>query len=222
MRNKTKILLGIAALFFCAIVGVGVFLLTRYQATSAERLPNLYAATIEAGHSTSDRDGDGIDDQADLLQNALSYVETKPKYKSSYYTTGYPDDEYGVCTDVVVFAMRGAGYDLMELVQADIAASPEDYDIDEPDPNIDFRRVRNLIVYFSHTATELTTDLSAIEEWQGGDIVLFRDHIGIVSDRRNAKGIPYVIHHNDPFQPTYEQDILESRDDLIGHYRIGT
>lgn len=222
MRNKTKILLGIAALFCCVAVGVGIFLLCRYQATSAERLPNLYAETIAAMHSTSDRDGDGIDDQTDLLQNALSYVETKPKYKSSYYTGGYPDDGYGVCTDVVAFAMRGAGYNLMELVQKDIAAFPEDYAIDEPDPNIDFRRVRNLIVYFSHNATELTTDLSAIEEWQGGDIVLFRDHIGVVSDRRNEKGIPYLIHHNDPFQPTFEQDILEYRDDLIGHYRIGT
>ena len=69
-------------------------------------------------------------------------------------------------------------------------------------------------------AAGLTTNISAIEEWQGGDIVIFQNHIGIVSDRRNRNGVPYVIHHNDPWQKTYEQDILENRDDIIGHYRI--
>lgn len=52
-----------------------------------------------------------------------------------------------------------------------------------------------------------------MEQWQGGDIVIFEKHIGIVSDRRNWDGVPYVIHHNDPWQTAYEQDI-------VGHYRI--
>ena len=46
-----------------------------------------------------------------------------------------------------------------------------------------------------------------MEQWQGGDIVIFEKHIGIVSDRRNWDGVPYVIHHNDPWQTAYEQDI---------------
>ncbi|MDD7170500.1 MAG: hypothetical protein PUH52_05205 [Faecalibacterium sp.] len=29
-----------------------------------------------------------------------------------------------------------------------------------------------------------------------------------------------MIHHNDPWQTTYEQDILEERTDIVGHYRI--
>ena len=45
-------------------------------------------------------------------------------------------------------------------------------------------------------------------------------HIGVVSDRRNRNGVPYVIHHNDPWQTAYEQDILEERTDIVGHYRI--
>ena len=109
----------------------------------------------------------------------------------------------------------------MKLAQEDIEADPGEYMIDEPDQNIDFRRVKNLKVYFSHTAIELTTDISDIEQWQGGDIVIFENHIGIVSDRRNELGIPYVIHHNGSWQKAYEQDILESRDDVVGHYRIG-
>lgn len=171
-------------------------------------------------HSSVDMDGDGIDDQTDILQGARDYIATGPVYKSKYYDTGYPDDQYGVCTDVVANAMKAAGYDLMELVNADILAEPQVYGIEEPDVNIDFRRVQNLKVYFERNAVSLTTDIHDISEWQGGDIVIFENHIGIVSDKRNDNGVSYVIHHNDPFQESYEEDLLEKRDDIVGHYRI--
>ena len=125
-----------------------------------------------------------------------------------------------MCTDVVAFALKNAGYDLMEMVQTDIQNNPQDYDISKPDSNIDFRRVRNLKVFFAHTAVSLTTDVHDIESWQGGDIVIFQTHIGMVSDRRNKNGVPYLIHHNDPWQASYEEDILETRDDIVGHYRM--
>ena len=136
------------------------------------------------------------------------------------YASGYPDDQYGVCTDVVARALLSAGYDLKELVRADIAAAPQAYDIQTPDANIDFRRVGNLAVYFSRHAIPLTTDVHDISQWQGGDIVVFERHIGIVSDKRSDSGVAYVIHHSGPFQPSYEEDILEDRDDIIGHYRV--
>jgi hypothetical protein len=170
--------------------------------------------------SSIDMDQDGIDDQTDILQGARKYISTNPVYKSKYYNTGYSNDKYGVCTDVVANAMLNAGYDLQQLVNADIISHPDDYGIDEPDMNIDFRRVKNLKVYFKHTAIPLTTDINEIEEWQGGDIVIFENHIGIVSDKRNDSGIPYVIHHNSPFQASYEEDILEKRDDIVAHYRV--
>ena len=170
--------------------------------------------------SNVDKDGDGIDDQSDILQNVREYISTKPKYKSKYYDAGYPDDEYGVCTDVIAFGLLGAGYDLMELVNEDIVNHPLDYDITNLDKNIDFRRVRNLKIYFDRNAISLTTDVNEIEQWQGGDIVVFEKHIGIISDKRNKKGIPYVIHHANPYQLNYEEDILEHRDDIVGHYRI--
>jgi len=83
-----------------------------------------------------------------------------------------------------------------------------------------FFGVRNLKVFFARNAIPLTTDVSDVEQWQGGDIVIFEKHIGIVSDRRNWDGVPYVIHHNDLWQTAYEQDILEKRTDIVGHYRI--
>lgn len=170
--------------------------------------------------SSIDKDNDGIDDQTDILNNARDYIKTKPKYKSKYYTTGYPNDEYGVCTDVVAFALKDAGYDLMVLVNEDIKANKDLYNIDTIDKKIDFRRVQNLKIYLDNNAISLTTDINKINEWQGGDIVVFKKHIGIVSDNRNKKGITFIIHHANPYQRYYEEDILEYRDDIVGHYRI--
>lgn len=175
---------------------------------------------IDTYISAVDKDGDGIDDQTDILQNVRAYIATEPEYKSKYYGTGYPTDGYGVCTDVVAQGLLHAGYDLMSLVNEDILAHPDMYDIDKPDANIDFRRVRNLIVYFVNQGISLTTDVSQIQEWQGGDIVIFKKHIGIVSDKRNKNGVPFVIHHANPYQIHYEEDILEQREDIVGHFRI--
>ena len=150
---------------------------------------------IETYKSLVDKDGDGIDDQTDFLQSVRNYIATKPKYKSKYYRTGYPDDGFGVCTDVIAFGLRGAGYDLMELVDADIRANKKMYQLDVVDKNIDFRRVNNLRIFFEHNAKSLTTDLTDIKEWQGGDIIVFKTHIGVVSDKRNWRGIPFIIHN---------------------------
>lgn len=171
--------------------------------------------------SNVDMDNDGIDDQTDILQSVKKYIATKPKYESRYYSTGYPNDEYGVCTDVVAFGMLGAGYDLMNLVNKDIKNNNDMYNIDTIDKNIDFRRVRNLKIFFKNNAISLTTDIYQIQEWQGGDIVIFDDHIAIVSDKRNKDGISFIIHNANPFQLNYEEDLLEYYINKIsGHYRI--
>lgn len=215
IRNKKRLF---------AIIGIGLVCLVILILYRFNYIPHQKFTSKQLGYepyiSSHDEDEDGFDDQTDILTSALKYIETKPKYKSKYYTTGYSNDEYGVCTDVVASALQGAGYDLMTLVQEDIAAHPNDYDISEPDPNIDFRRVRNLKVYFQHTAIPLTLDISQTQEWQGGDIVIFERHIGIISDNRNRKGIPFVIHNANPIQASYEEDILETWGEIVGHYRI--
>lgn len=187
-------------------------------------LPHPYYKNSDFGiadyKSSIDKDNDGMDDQTDILESVRAYIATKPKYKSVYYAGGYPTDEYGVCTDVVANGLKAAGYDLRVLVDSHISQNISLYDIERPDNNIDFRRVRNLYVYFQNTAIELTTNIYKIEEWQGGDIVVFKNHIGVVSDKRNRKGVPFVIHHGSPTQVGYEQDILEGRNDIIGHFRI--
>ena len=104
-------------------------------------------------------------------------------------------------------------------VNEDIKLHKERYNIKIIDKNIDFRRVNNLNIYFKYNSISLTLDPKEISSWQGGDIVVFKRHIGIVSDKRNSKGISYVIHHANPFQINYEEDILEINE-IIGHYRI--
>ena len=110
----------------------------------------------------------------------------------------------------------------MVLVNEDIKANKDLYKIDTIDKKIDFRRVQNLKIYLDNNAISLTTDINKIDEWQGGDIVVFKKHIGIVSDNRNKKGIPFLIHRVNPIQVNYEEDDLElyRQDYIIGHYRI--
>lgn len=220
MKKNWKKAIGVLVPVLVLLLAGGLYFGLRPQHTRSDRLKNKCSTQYVVFQSSVDKDQDGIDDETDMLQGALKYISGRPKYMSKYYNCGYPDDEYGVCTDVVANACLAAGYDLMALVSEDIAKDPKAYGIENPDPNIDFRRVRNLKVYFQRNAVELTTDLSDHEAWQGGDIVIFKSHIGIVSDRRNAHGVPYVIHHSSTRQFRYEQDILEKRDDLVGHFRI--
>ena len=212
MKRKIPIII----LIFILIL---VYILYRNNYIPHKKYTNDYF-NIEQYKSKIDKDKDGIDDQTDILNNTKEYISTKPKYKSKYYETGYPNDQYGVCTDVVATALKNAGYDLMELVNIDIKNNKQNYDIDIIDKNIDFRRVKNLIIYFKNNTINLTTDIKNTKEWQGGDIIIFKNHIGIVSDKRNKKGIPFIIHNQSPYQSDYEQDILEYRNDIVGHYRM--
>lgn len=202
----------IFAVLLSALYKIGIIPHRQYKAEDFKIVPYV---------SGTDKDGDGTDDQTDILNNVRNYIAEKPKYKSKYYENGYPDDGYGVCTDVVAFGLKNAGYDLMELVNGDILNNSESYNIDTVDASIDFRRVKNLDIYFKNNHIVLTTDLSEINEWQGGDIVVFKKHIGIISDKRNRKGIPFLIHHASPLQIHYEEDALERYEpQIIGHYRI--
>lgn len=201
------------------LLSVGLFVLYRFNYISHKMYSSEYFNILQY-KSEIDLDNDGIDDQSDILLSARKYLESKPKYKSKYYASGYPDDEYGVCTDVVANALLGAGYDLKELVHTDIIQNPDIYNIDKVDKNIDFRRVVNLKVFFDNNATSLTTDYNKIEQWQAGDIILWKNHVGIISDNRNKKGVPFVLHHSSPFQANYEEDIIMMWGKIIGHYRI--
>lgn len=217
---KKKILIILLVIFLLGILAFIGFKIYTGKIGNKTKYDNSYFG-IETYKSKIDKDNDGIDDQTDILNNVRNYIATEPKYESKYYAGGYPNDGYGVCTDVVAFGLRDAGYDLRELVNEDIKNNLDKYSIEVRDKNIDYRRVKNLLIYFQNNSINLTTNINDIKDWQGGDVVVFSTHIGIVSDKRNKKGIPYVIHHERPYQEEYEEDILNSRkSDIKGHFRI--
>lgn len=176
---------------------------------------------IERLKSSVDFNLNGIDDYTDILQGARIDAKNRPKYDGAYIEGGYPQDNMGVCTDVIWRSFKNAGYNLKAMVDKDIAENIDDYPRvgGKPDPNIDFRRVPNLHIFFEKYAVSLTTNIEDIENWQPGDIVIFEKdkHIGIISDKRNRKGITYVIHNGG--QLNREEDYL-GRSEVIAHYRF--
>lgn len=175
---------------------------------------------IDMIYSSWDFNENGIDDYSDFVLGARKDAKNHPYYQSAYYDGGFPPDDIGVCTDVIWRAFKEAGYDLREMVDQDIQERPEAYfHVKVRDKNIDFRRVVNLHVFFEAHALSLTTDTKDIEAWQPGDIIIFGDddHIGIVSDRRNRQGRPYIIHNGG--QIRREEDFLK-RATVKAHYRF--
>ena len=156
MKQK-RIFKIIAAGIVLAAIAVLIYNRFSYKETSTKRPRYAYKKKIEQIKSDIDKDGDGVDDQSDILESALEYIQTKPKYESRYYIGGTPNDGYGVCTDVVAAALFGAGYDLQKLVSEDIHEHLDNYDIQSPDENIDYRRVRNLQVYFKNNTNIVVT-----------------------------------------------------------------
>lgn len=212
---KRRITLAAAAALICAAVVV----LDRFSL-----IPRRYyyggRFGIETVSSGVDFDGDGIDDYADIVKGARADAKRRPKYTDKYYAGGYPPQNEGVCTDLVWRAFAEAGYCLRDMVDSDIAENPADYpSVKTRDKNIDFRRVPTLKSFFDKYALPLTTDVSDIAAFQPGDIVITNGtkHIGIVSDRRNKKGIPYLLHNAG--QPVREEDCLE-RVKITAHYRV--
>ncbi len=166
--------------------------------------------------SENDQDQDGTDDYTDILNGAREFVSQKPKYKSKYYAGGYPTDGYYVCTDVIWYALKSAGYDLKSMMDNDIKNHQADYAIEKIDPNIDFRRVKNIKVFLDKYAEKWSTDSSEIEKWQAGDIVVYADHIAIISNKRTKDGKSYIIHHGGL---KYEENALTKKT-IVGHYRF--
>lgn len=165
-----------------------------------------------------------------IVAAAREQVGTTLVYDPAYVGLKYPGGDVpvdrGVCTDVVVRALRtGMGMDLQQLVHEDMKAAfsqyPKEWGLRKPDRNIDHRRVANLRKYFERRkwALEVTTNR---EDYLPGDLVTCvlegnRPHIMIVSDKKTPGGIPLVI-HNIGAGAQEEDRLFEFP--LTGHYRI--
>lgn len=211
------------AAFIIMVLLIVIFVLYLYNIIP-HRVYTAADFDIETIVSNHDENGNGIDDFTDILLGAKAEIADMPTYRSAYYQGGYPPDEEGVCTDVIWRALRHAGYDFKSMMDEDIAQNVDAYPRvgGNPDPNIDFRRVPNVHSYLERHAQKLTLDTSDIAQWQPGDIIVFSDsHVGILSDKRNFKGVPFLLHNGN--LPKGEEDCLWREDFLkgiSGHYRF--
>ena len=168
---------------------------------------------------------------ARLPEAARRQIGITVDYDPSYVTLSYPGgdvaQESGVCTDVVIRAMRLLGLDLQKAVHEDMKRNFSAYPsrkiwgLKRPDKNIDHRRVPNLQTYFKRRGWSVAITQNPAD-YLPGDIVtcmLMGDsipHMMIVSDRKNEEGVPLVIHNIGG--GTQEEDELFSFT-LTGHYR---
>jgi uncharacterized protein len=166
-----------------------------------------------------------------LTDAARDQVGVTVIYDPAYVALEFPGGDLprdrGVCTDVVIRALRdGWSIDLQLAVtrdmKADFGAYPPLWGLTTTDRNIDHRRVPNLQTLFARIGAELPlTD--APTPYLPGDIVTWAlpgnlAHIGIVSDRRAGDGTPLILHNIGG--GAQEEDILFAYP-MTGHYRIG-
>jgi uncharacterized protein YijF (DUF1287 family) len=163
--------------------------------------------------------------RAEVARAALAQVGVTIGYDPAYVKLDYPGGDVpmdrGVCTDVVIRALRQVGVDLQVVVHEDKKRSPDAYPNDPLDASIDHRRVPNLMTFFCREKRELpVTSLGA--DYLPGDIVAWRlpsgqFHVGVVADRLvPGANRPLVVHNiGDGAQC---EDVLFAFP-LIGHYR---
>ena len=166
-----------------------------------------------------------------LTAAARDQVGVTVTYDPSYASLDFPGGDIprdrGVCTDVVIRALRdGWGIDLQLAVNRDMKANfsayPPLWGLATTDRNIDHRRVPNLQTLFARIGAEVPLK-EGPTPYLPGDIVSWKlpgnlDHIGIVSDRRSADGTPLILHNIG--RGAQEEDILFAYP-MTGHYRIG-
>jgi uncharacterized protein YijF (DUF1287 family) len=166
-----------------------------------------------------------------LVTSARKQIGVTLGYDPAYSVLAYPGGDVspkiGVCTDVVIRAMRDSlAKDLQQLVHEDMAAHfssyPKNWGLKRPDKNIDHRRVPNLRTWFKRKGWQIPlAEKPDLTKFQAGDIVTCTvpphlPHIMIVSDRKDPQGVPLVIHNIGG--GTREEDCLGTFP-LTGHYR---
>lgn len=168
---------------------------------------------------------------ARLLEAAHAQVGVTVVYDGSYVRLAYPGGdvppERGVCTDVVIRALRATGLDLQQAVHEDMRrdfrAYPALWGLSSPDRNIDHRRVPNLETWLRRAGHALPVRSEAAA-FRPGDLVSWRlpgglPHIGIVSDRPAPGGSGRLMVVHNIGAGTRVEDVLLAWEP-VGHFRL--
>lgn len=166
---------------------------------------------------------------AQLADSAQTLTKQRVRYEPAYVRIAYPNGDVpantGVCTDVVIRAYRKIGIDLQKEVHEDMKANfdkyPKSWGLTRPDPNIDHRRVPNLMTFFTRHGTVKPKTKNA-SDYLPGDIVCWDlngrglTHIGIVVNQKSADGQRYMLVHNIGGGQVVEDCLFDFT--IIGHY----
>ncbi|MDW3195611.1 MAG: DUF1287 domain-containing protein [Cytophagales bacterium] len=172
----------------------------------------------------------GACQQKSLAEAAMDLTNDQVTYDPAYFSISYPmgdiPTDKGVCTDVVIRAYRKIGVDLQQLVHEDMKANfrlyPNNWGLNRTDPNIDHRRVPNLMTFFERFG-ESKPNTNDVSDYRPGDIVCWDlgkgiNHIGIVVAHHNGtEHRPLIVHNIGAGQVL--QDFLFDYP-IIGHFRF--
>lgn len=157
-----------------------------------------------------------------IVAGAMAQLARPALYDASYRSIPYPNGDVpadrGACTDVVIRALRRAGYDLQRLIHEDIRRGVTYPRLGKrADANIDHRRVPNQARFFRRFGSSLRLD----RDWRPGDIVAWKlpsglDHIGVLVGERGPSGNWMVVHN---LAQTAKEDVLGAFK-IVGHYRF--
>ncbi len=178
--------------------------------------------------AVAQEDGNREDFARHLNDAALELTRQKVIYDPGYYSIAYPNGDVpagkGVCSDVVVRAYRKVGIDLQKEVHEDMRdyfqLYPGIWGLGKPDPNIDHRRVPNLMTFFDRHGIVKSMEMDPAD-YLPGDIVCWNlggavTHIGIVVDRRSDRWDGYQVVHNIGAGQVLEDCLFDFK--IIGHY----
>lgn len=158
-------------------------------------------------------------------QRTTFSVTYDPSYVELDYPGGDVPPDKGVCTDVIIRSYRKLGIDLQVKVHEDMKNNfdvyPKIWGLKQPNPNIDHRRVPNLMVFFKRHGTVLPKSENP-DDYAPGDIVTWNlfagtTHIGIVSTMKENSNKRYKVVHNIGSGPELE-DVLFNWE-ITGHFR---
>jgi uncharacterized protein YijF (DUF1287 family) len=200
------------------------------------RLAQLLLASLAALFSVSDPAQTGPAAPREqfrekLVAAAVERTHHLVRYDPAYVRIPYPDGDVpadtGVCTDEIIRSYRAAGVDLQKEIHEDMeqnfAAYPHLWNgpLSRPDPNIDHRRVPNLMVFFRRKGETLKISTDPAD-YSPGDLVTWDlggnvPHIGIVVDRQSRETGRYLIVHNIGQGPKMEDVLFQWK--ITGHYR---
>jgi uncharacterized protein YijF (DUF1287 family) len=198
------------AIFVSLIIGLSAQIVESQQTSPrishAEFTKRLVAAAVERTHHS---------------------VRYDPAYVKIPYPGGDVPSDTGVCTDEVIRSYRGVGVDLQKEVHEDMLQNFGVYPkkwrwfLGHPDPNIDHRRVPNLITFFQRKGESLPITAHG-GDYSPGDLVTWDlgggvPHIGIVVDQKDQSSGRYMIVHNIGQGPKMEDVLFNWK--ITGHYQ---